>query len=163
MPPSDPRWQLIDRKLPPNDHARIVWRQLAQLDRGIVDQVYLGVGKDAYDAMPRWRWCSINISKRRSPATWEEEARLNVQWLGRGYTPARRTWYDFRDRIGDVIDRQSEGEGSRAAGSPLPCARTPDLPRCAGEVKNGMTSLWEKIKLHDLLRRGVNANAEYHS
>ena len=107
MPPSDPRWQLIDRKLPPNDHARIVWRQLAQLDRGIVDQVYLGVGKDAYDPMPLLAMVLYQYLKgRRSPATWEEEARLNeaMQWLGRGYTPARRTWYDFRDRIGDVIE-----------------------------------------------------------
>lgn len=41
------------------------------------------------------------LKGRRSPATWEEEARINeaAQWLGRGYTPARRTWYDFRDRM----------------------------------------------------------------
>lgn len=46
------------------------------------------------------------LKGRRSPATWEEEARLNeaMQWLGYGYTPARRTWYNFRDRIGDVIE-----------------------------------------------------------
>ncbi len=31
-----------------------------------------------------------------------------MQWLGRGYTPARRTWYDFRDRIGGAIDRLHE-------------------------------------------------------
>lgn len=46
------------------------------------------------------------LKGRRSPAAWEEEARLNeaMQWLGRGYTPARRTWYDFRDRVGAVIE-----------------------------------------------------------
>ena len=26
-----------------------------------------------------------------------------MQWLGRGYAPARRTWYDFRDRVGDGV------------------------------------------------------------
>ncbi len=43
-------------------------------------------------------------------AKWFEEAKLNeaMQWLGRGYTPARRTWYDFRDRIGGAIDRLHE-------------------------------------------------------
>ena len=41
-----------------------------------------------------------------SPSRWCEEAKLNeaVQWLGRGYTPSRRTWYDFRDRMGQCIE-----------------------------------------------------------
>jgi hypothetical protein len=47
------------------------------------------------------------LKGRRSPATWFEEAKLNeaMQWLGRGYTPARRTWYDFRDRVGGAVER----------------------------------------------------------
>ena len=47
------------------------------------------------------------LKGRRSPATWFEEAKLNeaMQWLGRGYTPARRTWYDFRDRVGEAVDQ----------------------------------------------------------
>ena len=42
----------------------------------------------------------------QSPATWEREAKFNVamHWLGRGYTPAYRTWYEFRDRIGKFIE-----------------------------------------------------------
>jgi hypothetical protein len=46
------------------------------------------------------------LKKHASPAQWHEEAKLNkaMQWLGRGYQPARRTWYDFRDRVGGVID-----------------------------------------------------------
>ncbi len=46
------------------------------------------------------------LKGRRSPATWEEEAKLNqaMQWLGYGYCPARRTWYDFRDRLAKVIE-----------------------------------------------------------
>jgi transposase len=27
-----------------------------------------------------------------------------MRWLGRGYAPARRTWYDFRDRVGKFIE-----------------------------------------------------------
>ncbi len=40
------------------------------------------------------------LKGNQSPATWFEEAKLNqaMQWLGRGYVPARRTWYEFRDR-----------------------------------------------------------------
>src|SRR5687768_8204703 len=37
-----------------------------------------------------------------------------MRWLGRGYQPARRTWYDFRDRVGDVIDRLHEQLINRA-------------------------------------------------
>jgi len=46
------------------------------------------------------------LKGNRSPATWYDEAKFNeaTQWLGRGYTPARRTWYLFRDRVGDAIE-----------------------------------------------------------
>ena len=49
MPSTDPRWQAIDAKLPPNDHARIVRRQVEQLDRTVIDQLYQGRGKKAFD------------------------------------------------------------------------------------------------------------------
>ena len=47
------------------------------------------------------------LKGHRSPARWYEEAKLNdaMKWLGRGCTPARRTWYEFRDRMGDCIDQ----------------------------------------------------------
>lgn len=43
---------------------------------------------------------------RHSPAQWHADASRNLamRWIGRGYTPARRTWYDFRDRAGKYID-----------------------------------------------------------
>lgn len=46
------------------------------------------------------------LKGNQSPATWHEEAKLNkaMQWLGRGYVPSRRTWYDFRDRAGAFIE-----------------------------------------------------------
>jgi len=47
------------------------------------------------------------LKGNQSPATWYEEAKLNeaMQWLGRGYAPARRTWYDFRDRADKFIEQ----------------------------------------------------------
>lgn len=107
MPESDPRWKRIDEKLPENDHARIIERQVNRLDRGVLDVLYQGVGKDAFDPIMLLKMVLYEYLKgRRSPATWEEEARINeaVQWLGRGYAPARRTWYDFRDRVGGAIE-----------------------------------------------------------
>lgn len=72
-----------------------------------MDLLYKGVGRDAYDPVPLLKIVLYEYLKgRRSPAAWEEEARINeaAQWLGRGYTPARRTWYDFRDRLGDAVE-----------------------------------------------------------
>ena len=56
------------------------------------------------------------LKGNQSPATWYEEAKLNeaMQWLGRGYVPARRTWYDFRDRVGKFIDQLHEQIIARA-------------------------------------------------
>jgi transposase len=108
MPPSDLAWQRIDEKLPPDDHARIVQRQVGQLDRRTVDQLYQKGGKLPYDPIVLLKMVLYQYLKgRRSPACWEEEARINeaMQWLGFGYTPARRTWYDFRDRIGPMIEQ----------------------------------------------------------
>lgn len=107
MPEGDPRWKQIDAKLPDNDHARIVERQVNQLDRDVVDQLYHGLGKDAYDPIVLLKMVLYEYLKgRRSPATWEEEARINqaMQWLGRGYAPGRRTWYNYRDRVGNVVE-----------------------------------------------------------
>lgn len=47
------------------------------------------------------------LKGNQSPATWHEEAKRNLamQWLGRGCVPARRTWYDFRDRASRFIEK----------------------------------------------------------
>ena len=46
------------------------------------------------------------LQGRHSPAKWFADATRNIamQWIGRGYVPARRTWYDFRDRAGKFIN-----------------------------------------------------------
>jgi len=79
-----------------------------QLDQQTLYSLYQGVGSLAYDPVPMLKMVLYQyLKKRASPAQWYEEARLNeaMQWLGRGYQPARRTWYDFRDRVGDVIEQ----------------------------------------------------------
>jgi transposase len=98
LPENDPRWKQIEQKLPEHDHARVVEWQVDQLDRTIVDKLYHGLGNDAYDSIPLLKMVLYQYLKgRRSPATWEEEARINeaMQWLGRGYTPARSTGTSF--------------------------------------------------------------------
>ena len=107
MPPSHPSWKQIDAKLDSNDHARIVQRQIAQLDPQTLYKIYSGVGRQAYEPTAMLRMVLYLLLKGiASPARWFEEAKLNeaVQWLGYGYKPSRRTWYDFRDRVGDCIE-----------------------------------------------------------
>ena len=107
MPEDDPRWIAINEKLSENDHARIVERQVNGLDRATIDALYHRLGKDPYDPVVLLKMVLYQYLKgNQSPATWEEQARRNeaMMWLGRGYTPARRTWYDYRDRIGDAVE-----------------------------------------------------------
>lgn len=108
MPPSDPGWQQIDEKLAADDDARRVERQVNKLDRQALDALYGGTGSMPFDPVVLLKMVLYQYHKgRRSPATWFEEAKLNdaMKWLGRGYTPARRTWYEFRDRVGDCIEQ----------------------------------------------------------
>lgn len=76
-----------------------------------MDEVYRGSGSKPYDPMVLLKMVLYQYLKgNQSPAAWYEEAKLNeaMQWLGRGYVPARRTWYDFRDRAGKFIERFHE-------------------------------------------------------
>lgn len=101
------KWEEIGRQLKADDHAWIVERQINQLPRSSVDEVYRGVGKLAYDPIVLLKMVLYQLLLgRHSPAQWHADALRNVamQWIGRGYTPARRTWYDFRDRAEKFID-----------------------------------------------------------
>ena len=111
MPEEHRRWKEIDEKLPTDDVARVVERQVNQLDREQVDQMYRGVGRTPFDPLILLKMVLYQYLKgRQSPASWYEEARLNeaMQWLGRGYQPARRTWYEFRDRLSKVVEQLHE-------------------------------------------------------
>jgi transposase len=98
----------IEQRLEDDQVARRIERQVNQLDRSEVDQAYRGTGSAAYDPIPLLKMALYQCQKgNQSPATWYEEAKLNaaMQWLGRGYVPSRRTWYDFRDRLGKFIEQ----------------------------------------------------------
>lgn len=49
MPQGHSRWKEIDEKLAVDDVARVVERQVNQLDREHVDQLYRGVGRTPFD------------------------------------------------------------------------------------------------------------------
>ena len=91
--------------------AKVVERQVNRLDRSAIDAVYQGRGSRPFDPVPLLKMVLYQYLKgHQSPATWFEEARLNqaMQWLGRGYVPCRRTWYDFRDRASPFIEQDHQ-------------------------------------------------------
>lgn len=78
-----------------------------KLDRQVLDDLYGVSGRLPYDPVPLLKMVLYQYLKGNcSPARWRQEAELNeaMQWLGRGYVPARRTWYEFRDRVGGCIE-----------------------------------------------------------
>jgi transposase len=86
----------------------VVERYINQLDRDALDNAYRGSGSDPFDPIPLLKMVLYQYHKgNHSPARWFEEAKRNdaMRWLGRGYVPARRTWYEFRDRAGKFIDQ----------------------------------------------------------
>jgi len=107
MPPGSCRWVEIDQKLEADHQARMVQRQLDQLDPKILYEVYSGSGEEAFDPIAMLGMIVyMRLQGFGSPAQWYKQAKLNeaVQWLGYGYQPARRTWYDFRDRLEKCIE-----------------------------------------------------------
>jgi transposase len=94
-----------------------VERYVGKLNRATIDQAYRGSGSRPYDPVALLKMVLYQYLKgNQSPATWYEEAKRNeaMQWLGRGYVPARRTWYDFRDRAGEFIEDVHEQIIARA-------------------------------------------------
>jgi transposase len=86
----------------------MVLRQTAKLDRRTLEALYRGVGVLPYDPLLLLRMSLyLMLQGFASPARWHQQAQLNeaVQWLGHGDTPSRRTWYEFRDRVGNCIEQ----------------------------------------------------------
>jgi transposase len=97
-----------------------VERQVNQFSREQVDQVYRGVGKEGYDPVTMLKMVLYQLLLgHHSPSTWCAEATRNtsMHWLGRGYRPSRRTWYDFRDRAARFIEELHEQLVGRAIDS----------------------------------------------
>ena len=111
MPEDAAEWKQLEQDLAEDHHAKIIERQVNALDRTVVDQMYRGSGDSPYDPIVMLKMVLYQYLKgNQSPTAWFEEAKYNLamRWLGRGYEPARRTWYDFRDRVGRFIEQLHE-------------------------------------------------------
>src|SRR6516162_9098377 len=109
-PPWDrysPQWLAIDDDLPADHLARQIDAAVDQLDLTALFASYAGVGSQAHrpDRMLKIVLYEMRTG-RRSPAQWAKDTpdRRCLLWLGLGITPARSRWYEFRKRLGPVLD-----------------------------------------------------------
>jgi transposase len=101
-----PEWIQIDDALPVDHLARVIDEAVDQLDLTPLFASYAGVGSRAHrpDLMLKIVLYEIQTG-HHSPAQWARDAgdRRCLLWLGSGITPSRARWYDFRDRLGPLL------------------------------------------------------------
>ena len=78
-----------------------------ELDLTILEELYGGSGSAPYEPaallkLALYAW----LEGRGSPASWSKLAKENIsaKWLVRGIQPSRSCCYDFRDRVGHVLE-----------------------------------------------------------
>lgn len=99
-----------DRELDANHRARWVLEYVNQMDLSLLYSVYAGVGSLPYD--PRLLLAMViyeYLNGHTSPAQWRDdrhtEGSTPLKWLGCGINPSRTAWYNFRDRLGSVLQQ----------------------------------------------------------
>jgi transposase len=101
----------IDADLPADHPARRIDELVAMLDLSTLYETYTGSGTRPYrpELMLRVVLYEIHCGQNQ-PARWARDARENrvVQWLARGIRPSRTRWYEFRKRVGPLLDPWSQ-------------------------------------------------------
>jgi len=100
-------WRQLDAQLPHDHLARQIREAMAHLDLAPLYQTYSGRGKAP--PRPDLMLAIVLFELRRGqrqPSQWYRDTQANypLWWLGFGIRPARRCWYEFRDRAGTYID-----------------------------------------------------------
>ena len=105
-----------------DQHVAAVTVAIQQFDLTPLYQAYRGTGSKPVcpELMLSIALFEI-LDKRCSPAQWYKDAGTKDQCklLGRGITPARSTWYEFRDRCGKFIREVSDQIVQRAIAEQL--------------------------------------------
>jgi transposase len=102
-----PQWQALDRQLPPDHKARLIDDFVNHLDLKELEAAYRGSGPEAHrpDLMLKIALYET-LEGHLAPAAWARHLNEHIplQWLAMGIRPSRTALYDFRDRLGHVID-----------------------------------------------------------
>lgn len=95
-----------------NHRVRWLERYIDSQDLSALEAAYRGAGSEAHrpDLLLKIAMWEI-LEARRSPAQWARDIREHIplQWLGRGLEPSRTALYQFRDRLGGVIQELHTG------------------------------------------------------
>ena len=104
---ASPRWQALDRQLPPDHNARIIDDFVTHLDLTELEDAYRGSGSQAYrpDLILKIALYET-LEGHLKPAAWARHLNdhIPLQWLAMGSRPSRTALYNFRDRLGHVIE-----------------------------------------------------------
>lgn len=126
---STPAWQEIDRRIPPQHLARQIDAAVEGLNLEEVFASYQGRGTAPWSPVLLLKMVLYEMHQGKpSPAEWFRDSRESdtLKWLGRGLQPSRTCLYDFRDRLGPLLDglnaqvlesavREGHASGRRAA------------------------------------------------
>jgi hypothetical protein len=101
-------WRQIDAQLSQDHLAREIRQAMTHLDLTELYDSYAGRGKAPH--RPDLMLAIVLFELRRGqrqPSQWFQDTQENcaLWWLGYGIQPARRCWYEFRDRTRPYLDR----------------------------------------------------------
>ena len=101
-------WQQLDAQVPADHVARRIVKAVNRLDLSALYDSYSGRGSPAVQAklllvvvlIEKWRG-------RQSPGEWFVDLRENIvlQWAAFGIRPARSVCYEFRNRLGALLEQ----------------------------------------------------------
>ena len=102
-----PQWQALDQQLPPDHKARWIDEFVTRLELSELEAAYRGSGSEAYrpDLILKIALYET-LEGHLSPSKWARHLgeHIPLQWLAMGIRPSRTALYDFRDRLGHVIE-----------------------------------------------------------
>ena len=96
-----------DRQLPSDHPARLIDEFVTQLDLSELEAAYRGSGSEAHrpDLILKIALYET-LEGHLAPAAWARHLNdhIPLQWLAMGIRPSRTAFYNFRDRLGHVIE-----------------------------------------------------------
>jgi transposase len=97
----------LDEDLSSDHRVRWLDKAIDELDLTVLEELYRGSGSAPYEPASLLKLAVYSMFEGRcSPAAWSKLAAENTaaQWLMRGIRPSRTCCYNFRDRIGHVLE-----------------------------------------------------------
>jgi transposase len=102
-----PQWQALDGQLAPDHKARLIDQFVTRLDLSELEAAYRGSGSEAHrpDLILKIALYET-LEGHLRPAAWHRHLvdHIPLLWLAMGIRPSRTAFYDFRDRLGHVVE-----------------------------------------------------------